>query len=99
MYMYIHESMCRVLPRNILRHSWWAWFGWSLCVHVKEIRLQKAWGAAMLKGPRENTDIVCTHTSNTVQGTMHVHVQKGTHMLVCTGVGIVTTTTRVGMFI
>ena len=24
--------------------------------HIKEIRLEKAWGAAMLKGPRENTE-------------------------------------------
>ena len=26
--------------------------------HIKEIRLLKAWGAAMLKGPGENTAII-----------------------------------------
>ena len=30
---YMYKYMYRVLPRKILRHSGWAWFGWSLCPH------------------------------------------------------------------
>ena len=52
----------RVLPRPNLRHSGWAWSGRSLWPHQsfwlphQEIWILKAWGAAMLKGPRENTE-------------------------------------------
>ena len=41
-------------PQEILMHSGWAWFGWSLRPHQRNMDIE-GMGAAMLKGHGGNT--------------------------------------------
>ena len=79
-HMYIVHNI-RVLPKKMLRDRN---DGRSLCPHQlflvttsKEIRLYyKAWGPALLKGPRENTAYMYMYTC------MYVNFTKGLGLLV-----------------
>ena len=79
----IHVCTYRVLPRQILRQSGWAWL-WPhqlISFHIKVELIVKTEWATLPKGPGENTD---THTQTipSPHTLMHMHVQTSNNMMV-----------------